>query len=120
MSEDPKSLFEDAVRRLDPAAAHRLRQARRAALAGATPTHARQAHWLPATAAAAALVLGLAWWLPQRGTAPAPLAQAPTPPAANAGDDDAVLAGDGEDADLYAWLAEAPVAAEAENREQRL
>ena len=120
MSDDPKSLFEGTVQRLDAGAAGRLRQARRAVLAGAAPAGAQRARWLPAMAAAAALVLGLAWWLPQRGAAPVPVATT-APMAAQAGNDEAaVLADDGEDADLYAWLAEAPVAADADDPEQRL
>ena len=116
MNEDPKALFEDAVQRLDLGAANRLRQARRVALADGAPAHRQRRAWLPALAAAAALVLGLAWWLP-RGTAPAP---ASATPAAVASEDTAVLAEDGDDADLYAWLAEAPVAAEADDPEQSL
>ena len=114
MNEDPKALFEDAVQRLDLGAANRLRLARRAALAGAAPAARRGRAWLPALAAAAVLVLGLAWWLP-RGPAPAPVA-----PPALASEDAAVVAEDSEDAELYAWLAEAPVAAEADGPEQSL
>lgn len=117
MSEDPKALFDAAVQGLDPGAANRLRQARRAALAG--PVRARPAAWLPALAATAVLVLGLAWWLPRRDAPPAPVASVPTV-AATATEDAAELAEDDEDADLYAWLAEAPVAAETDDAEQRL
>jgi hypothetical protein len=111
MSEDPKTLFEGAVQRLDLGAANRLRQARRGALAGARPP--RRMPWLPGLATAALLVLGLAWWLPRHSAAPAPtLATIPAAPAEAQADEAAVLAEDGEDAELYAWLAEAPVAAE--------
>ena len=60
MNDDPKALFEGAVQRLDAGAAGRLRQARRAALAGAAPARTAGARWLPAIAAMAMLVLGLA------------------------------------------------------------
>jgi hypothetical protein len=118
MNEDPRALFEDAVQRLDLGAANRLRQARRAALGEASTAPLRRRSWLPVVAAAAVLLLGLAWWLP-RGAVPAsvsvPVAASPA-----ASEDAAVLAEDGEDAEFYAWLAEAPVAAEADKPEQRL
>ena len=109
---DPKTLFEDAARRLDPATANRLRLARRAALAGEP---APRVPWLPTLAAATVLVLGLAWWLPQRLAAPAPA----TPVAASV-DDAAVLSEVDEDTDMYAWLAEAPVASDADGKERSL
>ena len=110
----PKALFEDAVQGLDLATANRLRLARRGVLSGdARP--ARRAPWLPALAATAVLVLGVAWWLPQRG--PAPVA-APTPTLTPADAEAVELAQDAEDTDLYAWLGEAPVA--ADGKEQHL
>jgi hypothetical protein len=110
-----RQLFERAVQGLDLGAANRLRLARRAAQAhGAGAAVGRRA-WAPALATAALLVLGLAWWLPQRSPAPAPTARAPVaraavPDATDASD----LVVESEDADLYAWLGEAPVAAETD------
>jgi hypothetical protein len=54
---------------------------------------------------------GLAWWWPRPlppATPPAPVATAPA--AVDA--EEPVLAEADEDADLYAWLADAPVAAD--------
>ena len=116
MNEEPKALFEDAVQRLDLGAANRLRQARHAALGGASRAPRRRRTWLPAAAAAAALLLGLAWWLP-RGATPSTAPEAALPAASEV---PAALAEDGEDAELYAWLAEAPVAAETQGPEQSL
>ncbi len=96
-----RALFERACQRLDPAMGNRLRLARRAALS--PPTRFRTA-WLPAGAAIATLLaLGVAWWLPEPATTSTDFAQATTdtPPEWVASD---------EDADMYAWLAEAPVA----------
>jgi hypothetical protein len=112
---DPKTLFEDAVQGLDLATANRLRLARRAVLAGDARA-SRRAPWLPALAASCALVLGLAWWLPQRAATPT---SAPPPVVAGADDEALDLAQDAEDTELYAWLGEAPVAAD-ENKEQKL
>lgn len=94
--------FEDAVARLDVATANRLRLLRRQALAQPRPARPR---WMPAVAAAGVLLaLGLGW----RMAGPSP-----SPTAARAADADLALdlASD-EDAALYAWLGEAPVAAE--------
>ena len=98
-----RALFDRAGDRLDPGMAHRLRLAREAALRPRPATH--RSWGLPAGAfAAAVLALGLAWWLPGRpGLAPA----APDP---LAGEElEALVVA--EDAELYAWLADAPVAA---------
>ena len=116
-----RDTFDAACADLDPAAANRLRLARRAALAAP-----RAAHWRLAPVAGA-IALGLAglWAWPRVQAPPAtvPVARAPaasTAPqvAANA-IDDAPAADepdwdtlDADDADLYAWLAEAPVAAD--------
>lgn len=108
----PRQLFERSVQGLDPATANRLRLARRAALAdGGAP---RVAHriWAPALATAALLVLALALWPQQRASKPA-LVSVPTT-ASQTASDLAELAEDSEDAELYAWLGEAPVAAEAD------
>lgn len=101
--QDPRQLFERAAARVDQGMAYRLRRAREQALQGPAPRR-RHAALLPVGAVAAAvLALGLAWWLPARpGPAPAAgeaLAQA---------DVDALV--QAEDAELYAWLAEGPVA----------
>ena len=106
-----RALFERSVQQLDEAALRRLRLARRSALASASAPRRRA--WPAGVAAAALLVLGMAWWLPR--TAPAPATPAASP-ASSA--DEPVLAEADEDADLYAWLGEAPVAADDE--EQRL
>lgn len=98
----PRDLFDRASDRLDHGMAFRLRRARLAAQQPArTPAGQRL---LPAGAfAAAVLALGLAWWLPQR-----PAGEAlPADPLAASDVDALVLE---EDPDLYAWLAEAPVA----------
>jgi len=98
-----RALFERAADGLDPAMAGRLRQARRDALQGGRRAPATT-RWLPAGAfAAAVLTLGLAWWLPPR-----PVADSPTGDGLSGQEvDELVLA---EDADLYVWLADAPVA----------
>ncbi len=103
-----RALFERAARGVDAAAAKRLRLARREALARGARSPALA--WAPALAMAGVLVLGLAWWLPRKEPQPAPVAAAP--------EEEVVLAEVDDDADLYAWLAEAPVAADAP--EQRL
>ena len=106
--ETARALFARASERLDQGTAFRLRRAREAALQ-ARPAAARG--WrLPAGAfAAAVLALGLAWWLPGRP------ALAPQDPAPLAGEDIEALVV-AEDAELYAWLAEAPVAAAGDRR----
>lgn len=99
----PRELFARASERLDQGMAYRLRRAREAALA---PGRDRPRGWgMPAGAfTAAVLALGLAWWLPGR-QGPAPAA-----PDALASEEIETLVM-AEDAELYAWLAEAPVAA---------
>jgi hypothetical protein len=112
-----RALFERSVEQLDEASVRRLRLARRSALAGRAPVPRWRA-WpaglagLAGLAAATVLAFGLAWWLPRTRVAapPAPLARVTAPAAEPA--DDALLAEGDEDADLYAWLGEAPVAAE--------
>lgn len=99
----PRALFERASERLDQGMAYRLRRAREAALQGRPAK--RPAWGVPAGAfAAAVLALGLAWWLP---AGPGPSTAAPDALAVE--DIDALVVA--EDAELYAWLAEAPVAA---------
>ena len=99
-----RQTFEVAVADLDLATSNRLRLMRRAALTRQPVTRRR---WLlpAATSATAALALGLAWWspsLPQPAVSPVP---APS-------QSEGLLLDNDEDAELYAWLGEAPVAVE--------
>ena len=96
-----RELFEDSVQRIDPETAMRLRQIRRERLSGPQRT---TRPWLIPTAAtlAAVLILAMIHWLPAAGT---PAAHAPEAVAV----DDSVYVGD-DDAELYAWLGEGPVA----------
>lgn len=102
----PRALFDRASSRLDQGMAFRLRRAREAALeAGPAPARGWR---LPAGAfAAAVLALGLAWWMPDRPGTPVP------EPLAGDEIEALVMA---EDAELYAWLADAPVAAPGSRR----
>ena len=100
-----RDLFERASDGLDQGMAFRLRRARHEAQ---QPRPVRRAipALVPAGAfAAAVLALGLAWWLPQRAVVAPPTAPAATVSAAEL---DALVIE--EDAELYAWLADAPVA----------
>jgi hypothetical protein len=112
MDSKERELFERAVRGLDERGARRLRLARRSLLASARSPAPRWRAWSAGLAMASVLGLGLAWWWPQQhGSAPA--ATAPVAAHAAAADaDEPVLAEADEDADLYAWLAEAPVASD--------
>lgn len=110
----PQALFEVAVKRLDADAAGRLRTARRRSLAAAAP--ALHAAWRPALATALVLAAGLAWWLPRRGAEAPGVAAPATLPAANAPG----LVEVGDEAEIYAWLAEAPVASEDPGKERKL
>jgi ferric-dicitrate binding protein FerR (iron transport regulator) len=107
-----RQLFETAVERLDTPAAQRLQRARRHAL-DARPVPARmRLVGIPAGAfAAAVLALGLAWWLPGRAPVPGEAAATAT---ASPLDADAMVTA--EDAELYAWLGDAPVATEQAER----
>lgn len=99
-SNDPRQLFERAAGRVDQGMAYRLRRAREAALQGQPAAGGRPGRLLPAGAfAAAVLALGLAWWVPHRPMPGEPLAS---------NEIDALV--QAEDAELYAWLAEGPVA----------
>lgn len=111
-SQDPitpgaRELFDRASARIDAGTALRLRRARQDALQ-ARPRARMSAGLVPAGAfAAAVLALGLAWWMPTRpGT---------TPEATQAVVTDAEIDGlmAEEDPELYAWLADAPVATHA-------
>lgn len=107
--QNARDLFDRASARVDPPAAQRLRRARQDALQS-RPRARLAAGLMPAGAfAAAVLALGLAWWMPQRpATTPAGAA---TTAATGA---DAAIEIEGlmieEDPELYAWLADAPVA----------
>lgn len=96
-----RDLFDRASSRVDVATANRLRLARRDALA----TSPAGSHWLRSTTAlAAALLLGVIWWAPTHAPSPAPTGAStdiPLDPVGVAGEDDA---------ELYAWLGDAPVA----------
>lgn len=97
-----RELFDRASAGVDHGMAFRLRRARQAAQQPARALPGQRL--LPAGAfAAAVLALGLAWWLPQRPST----GETPADPLA-ASEVDALVVE--EDPDLYAWLAEAPVA----------
>jgi len=97
-----RDLFDRASARLDIATANRLRLIRRDAQADAS-AHGRTRMLMPAaTVAATVLAVGLVWWLPRDNT-PAHIA-----PVAIEAAQDAYIAD--EDAEVYTWLAEAPVA----------
>ncbi len=105
-----RQLFDAAVDRLDAHSAQSLRRARRLALeAPAKPARAPFALVSTGAFAAAVLALGLAWWLPTRPAAPTEAV-----PVASALELDAMLTA--EDAALYAWLGDAPVATEDAER----
>lgn len=107
-SDKARALFDRASAGLDQGMAFRLRRAREAALQANRPPS--RAWGVPAGAfAAAVLALGLAWWLPAR-TGPATVA----PDSLASEDIEALVMA--EDAELYAWLAEAPVATPAGRR----
>ena len=97
-----RELFESAVEQLDTATSNRLRLMRRHAQSAPAATGTR---WLLPTGAAAValLALTLAWWQP-RGAEPVAGTAAVT--AAATGDQFPSE----DDAELYAWLGEAPVA----------
>lgn len=100
-----RDLFDRASAGLDQGMAFRLRRARHDAQ---QPRRVPRGGSLlvPAGAfAAAVLALGLAWWLPQSAPVPAPADSGEL--AVNAELDALVIE---EDPELYAWLADAPVA----------
>ena len=99
---ESRDLFERAVDQLDAATSNRLRLLRREALASASVARPGKLAWSGA-GAAAALLLGLAWWSPWT-TGPTPTT---APEVAEATDTVFPLE---DDAELYAWLADAPVA----------
>ena len=99
-----RDLFERASDRLDLATANRLRLMRRDALAAP----AARRPWLPTAAALAGVALfTVLWWRPTGAPSTPPPAQSSATAAVPALDGDAVS---DEDAELYAWLGDAPVA----------
>ncbi len=102
-----RDLFDRASARIDQGAAARLRRARQDALQS-KPRGRLAAGLVPAGAfAAAVLALGLAWWMPQRP------ATAPDGPGITSTDMEIDGQIADEDPELYAWLADAPVATRA-------
>ncbi|MFT3805918.1 hypothetical protein [Arenimonas sp.] len=99
VADKARELFEQQSERLDMNTALRLRQARRDVL---SPRASRPA-WLPmGTAAAAALVIGLAWWMPRQPDATANSALTP--------DMEVDVLANESDSEMYSWLGDAPVA----------
>lgn len=101
-----RDLFERASARVDHGTAFRLRRARQDALQAQAQARPRGfAGLVPAGAfAAAVLALGLAWWMPQRPDV------APAATTISSADADIEGLMTEEDPELYAWLADAPVA----------
>lgn len=98
-----RDLFDRASERLDQGTAFRLQRARLAAQQPRRRSLPRT-FLLPAGAfAAAVLALGLAWWMPAPPVAPATTGGTLVVDA----EIDALV---DEDPELYAWLADAPVA----------
>lgn len=96
-----RELFERSSDKIDVATANRLRLARRDAQSTASPRKSSRSLLPMATVATAMLAIGLAWWLPREQTpehAPVAIETA----------QEAYIAD--EDAEVYAWLGEAPVA----------
>lgn len=108
-SHDPtpqaRELFDRASARLDQGMAFRLQRARHEAQQPRRVPRAGSTLVVAGAFAAAVLALGLAWWLPQRAAVPMPADAGEL--AVNAEIDALVIE---EDPELYAWLAEAPVA----------
>jgi hypothetical protein len=97
-----RDLFERASAGLDHGMAFRLRRARQQAQA---PVRSQSpSGWLPAASLSAVVVaFAVGWWLPQRQMEPV------TPAVSETEEIERLLTGE-EDPDLYAWLADAPVA----------
>jgi hypothetical protein len=97
-----RALFDQASEHPGPATGNRLRLMRRDALAGGT-RRAMPYRWLPLGAVAATILgIGMSWWLPQRNAI-----VAPSEISSNATDQDLLPE---DDAEIYDWLGEAPVA----------
>lgn len=103
-----RELFDRASNRLDQGMAFRLRRAREAALRPA-PTATVRRFWPAGAVTASVMALGLAWWLPSQMALQPDVAE----PLAGTEVEALVMA---EDAELYAWLAEAPVASPGKAR----
>lgn len=97
-----RELFAHSAEHLDVATANRLRLMRREALS-ADARGAVSWWWPTGILAASLLVATVAWWRPSLSGTPAALVAQATPV------EDASLAVE-DDADLYAWLGEGPVA----------
>jgi hypothetical protein len=114
MAKKARDTFERSVRDLPVASANRLRLARRHALAddaGRAPG-SRLARWRIPLAAAALLLVGIGIWRPAMTPPATPLA-APVASASVATPVPSLpLLANDDEADLYAWLAEAPVASD--------
>jgi hypothetical protein len=108
-SRGARDLFERAVRDIPAATAARLRQQRMAVLQGRAPAGARALAWGLPAGAMAALLSGMAWWRAM----PAPTTEPGATDAASAADLVALPAAAPDEAELYAWLGEAPVASDA-------
>jgi hypothetical protein len=103
-----RDLFERATQALPAATAARLRRQRAAALQAAAPSRTRALAWGLPAGAMAALLIGVAWWRGVPSTADTP----PGTDGALAADVVALPAAAPDEAELYAWLAEAPVASD--------
>ncbi|KFL36761.1 hypothetical protein [Arenimonas donghaensis] len=101
-----RDLFARASERLDQGMVFRLRRAREAALRPVPARHGRLL-WPAGAVAASVMALGLAWWLPARLDPGSPVA-------GTLASDEVEALVMAEDAELYAWLAEAPVASRGE------
>ena len=105
-----RALFERAAKVVPATTDAQLRRRRMTALHDAGPARPRTMAWGLPAGAVAALLVGLAWW---RGV-PAPPASPPgAPTVAQSPDVVALPAAAPDEAELYAWLAEAPVASDA-------
>lgn len=116
-----RSRFERAVDDLPAGTANRLRLARRAALAGDVRGRGRAGWGIP-LGAAAALLLGIAWWrqAPAPGTArmdvghAAAQAAASSNPSTGPEGPPVVEVPSEDEAELYAWMADTPVTSDAQ------
>lgn len=102
-----RDLFERASRGVDQGMAYRLRRARQDAQQPRPAARAAGRGLVPVGAfAAAVLAVGVSWWALQPAS-PVPVAEVATTPVSSSEIDALVVE---EDAELYAWLADAPVA----------
>jgi hypothetical protein len=112
MADKARASFERAVGDLPVATANRLRLARRNALVrdAGHPASARIARWRIPLAAAAVVLLGLGWWRQSEAPIVAPSAPVAARAAPAAAPPSLPMLANEDEADLYDWLAEAPVA----------